>query len=246
MEVVDFIKKIPTRIMIIWISCFDNARTIEEIAKIWGYSSGKVLQLGSVPSKMIKYKLLRVEKIEKRQMYFRSSFEVYPEILKELEKEIFIFEKNTNYEMLFGDSNVWLKILDKEEYKKTFLEVYQIRNFFKGDRNIAGDYRVALYIPILGLGILTNMKVVLDKIASPEDFSKVKNIICFIHKIVGVATFPWDIEKYIESINKKLNYDTFLKITEGIEKTGMYKIKLDFVNEYKNIYEFFFKFIYEL
>ncbi|MCW1309392.1 MAG: hypothetical protein QXP04_01740 [Candidatus Nanoarchaeia archaeon] len=222
MEVVDFIKKIPTRIMIIWISCFDNARTIEEIAKIWGYSSGKVLQLGNVPSKMIKYKLLRVEKIEKRQMYFRSSFEVYPEIVKEFNKENLNEVNKTFYNDFLKDVDIWLRIIDSEEYKKTFLNIDLIKKICNNNRNFAGDYKNAIGIPLLGISVLNSVKI-FEKLLQDNNFEKVKknaiNSFALIEQLIKPLI---SLKDYFEVI-KKMDKETFNKLTIEVEKTELFK-----------------------
>ncbi|MEM5832497.1 MAG: hypothetical protein QXT38_04300 [Candidatus Aenigmatarchaeota archaeon] len=222
MEMFEFIKNKSTRVMIIWLSCFDKARTIEEVGKIWEYSSGKVLHLGNIPSKMLEYKLIRVEKIERKQIYFRSSFEIYFDILKNIVEEVNTNSVREFYQMFLKEPELYLKIIDSEEYRQIFLNVFSIKKLYNDNRDLAGNYNSALGVPLLGLIFLVFLKMFL-KIRQPTEFGKMKIITCENFKMAWKFIFPIiNIEDYMNDIKERLDKKTFDKLSENIEKTGFY------------------------
>lgn len=235
MEVYDFIKKRSTRIMVIWLSCFDKARTIEEIGKIWGYSASRVLHLENIPSKMLECKLLKVEKLERKQIYFRSSFEIYPELLKKLSEEVQAEASKDFYENFLKNSEVLMKVIDSEEYKQLFLDAYLIKRICGNNRNFAGDYLNALAIPLLGLIFLTVMKLI------EKNFPKINfEIIKKTHfEIFYNLFFPvvLNMKEYSKVVKEKLDKKTFDKLTRELESTELFKKYAKFTGMFKFLAE---------
>ncbi|MEM5853328.1 MAG: hypothetical protein QW228_03090 [Candidatus Aenigmatarchaeota archaeon] len=241
MEAYDFIKKNTTRVMIIWLSCFDKARTTEEIGKIWGYSAGKVLLLGKIPSKMLEYKLLKVEKLERKQIYFRSSFEIYIEILRKFSDEINIEMSKKFYQLFLKQPEFFLKIIDSEEYREMFLNVFSIKKLCNNNRDLAGDYNNALGIPLLGLIFLTVLKI-FRKIRPNMEFEKIKTLTCENFKISWKFVFPIiNLEEYVDDVKEKLNEKTFEKLTQDLEKTDLYKEYSKFAKLLESVLSIFLK-----
>ncbi|MEM5782148.1 MAG: hypothetical protein QXD43_03040, partial [Candidatus Aenigmatarchaeota archaeon] len=87
-----FIKNKP-RVFLIWFSCFDKERSIQEISKIWNYKSYVFLCYGQIHSKMLQHKLLSVTKLEKKQIFFKSNFDIYFELINYIVNEEKIINK---------------------------------------------------------------------------------------------------------------------------------------------------------
>ncbi|MEM5815847.1 MAG: hypothetical protein QXL14_02250 [Candidatus Aenigmatarchaeota archaeon] len=218
--------------MIIWLSCFDKARTIEEVGKIWKYSASRVLHLGNIPSKMLEYKLIRVEKIERKQIYFRSSFEIYFDLLKNIVEEVNTNSVREFYQMFLKEPDLYLKIIDSEEYRQIFLNVFSIKKLYNDNRDLAGNYNSALGVPLLGLIFLVFLKI-FTKIMN-DKFERVKSFTCEnLRASTKIVSPSVNIDDYMSDIKEKLSEEIFEKLTENIERT-------EFYNQYYSFWKVFF------
>ena len=223
----ELMRKFKTRSVIIWISCFDKARNMEEVAEVWNYEgSGKVLYTRNVPHEMVKVKLLTIEKVEKRYIYYRSSFNEYFFVLDCWNKEENKM-KNEYYDMLIKDKDILLPLIENEYFKKIFMNLETIAKSTNYNREVAGTISKALSFPILGISFLESLKLIenfgifknLEK-----EFNDLKSFVSnlFFSSSGLVQTPDFNVKIYQENISKKLDYETYKILTKGIEKTQSY------------------------
>jgi hypothetical protein len=227
-ESYNFIKKYKVRSIVVWISCFDKARNVDEIASIWNYADGNILNIDRVPQQMVELGLLRIERIKKRYIYYRSSFERFFEVLECWnEKENMIMKEM--YRNFVKSKDIFQGIMEREEYRKIFLDLDLLRKTIPNKD----------FIGILGnfVGIVVNGIYLLVLMKYAEEHKQKRSEV--IDSFAKIPLFPgWDNEKYYESVKSKLDDKTYEILSKDIEKTLFYKY---FSERIKFLRRFLFK-----
>ena len=154
------------RSWVIFASCIDQPRTIQQMMEIWGYSVGAgALYRPEMINNMLKHNIIRVVKQKKKENYYKSGFSW---ITKSLFKE-WIKDTNIQKEMKEGiltNFEEYINFLDDEKIRKLFFDIKKLKVFF-GKHDFLRKYYLNLFLlpfsAFTYFGMPKEFREVLDK-----------------------------------------------------------------------------------
>lgn len=117
------------RSTVIWFSCLDKARTIQEIANAWNYSDYTPLHRNKLPNKMVESNFLDIKNIEDRKARYISKLDHYLESFSQSGVE------KSDIDSLKKDKDNIIKFMNSEVMRDKFLSLENIKVLCNNDRD---------------------------------------------------------------------------------------------------------------
>ncbi len=202
--------KMDDRSPLIWISCLDQPRTIKEIQDAWKITPDNYLYRGNVASKLIEKNLIKITKVESKNIYYKA----IPDGLLDLFKERYPVE----YPSMLKEWPLYSKFLFSEEVAKKFFSLDKIMILCRNDTRIGKElgYKIPLHV----LGIINSFYRNPGKEASDDDLDiELHDTVNMIRNFNSTfnLSYGFDSAKYLEKI--RVTADDLKRMHKEIEKT---------------------------
>jgi len=198
------ILKRGSKAWIIFVSCLDKPRSLQQVMKAWGYNAqAGALYRPDILKEMMDIGMIKIAGVRKHVFYYSLFDWLDREIIRVIEKEKDL-GKNPFHDLTFpifeplkerSKRKKLISFLDSEKVRQTFFKLERVKTLFRNSHEIARRYGANLiFYPLVGL-----MYYKLFDKKTRKQYEKLLIAIGYIQPLVSILNTLG----YLKSIDEK-------------------------------------------